>query len=280
MPRRVTRSRRNRPLAHVDRGFRARTHDEAIGAGDAPRIEQRIDRELGGIGGRAHQPELDERRELLAGGEAGVDREPARRQAVDLSLAERAEIAGAEEHQHLVLVFRGVQRVMHAKSGETGEAHVRLGELVVAVVELVGRVRHLAHVVADHLADMHRAVEMETRMEEHHLERQLLRAPQRVVGAKADVAVLVVVEVEPLLGQCRRRLLVRLRGQRARLALDVVEAEAVRGARDEQQHADGERRHAARGARPPRLQSRSGREGVVHWRIGEWQVGTRASAQV
>ena len=121
------------------------SHDEAVRARHAFRVEQRVDRELLRLRVGPLDPELGEARELLARAERGVDGEPARRQAVPLVLAQRAEIARALEHEHLVLVLRRVERVVHAKAGEAEVAKRRLVELVLAVVEELGIEADLAH---------------------------------------------------------------------------------------------------------------------------------------
>src|SRR3546814_10802608 len=68
---------------------------EAICAGDATRVEQGVDRQLMIFGTRPFNPEFAECRKLFAGQFAGIDRQTARRLAVNLILAERAEVAGA-----------------------------------------------------------------------------------------------------------------------------------------------------------------------------------------
>ena len=70
-------------------------------------------------------------------------------------------------------------------------------------------------------------------MEERHLERQLLGAPERLVGPKADVAVLVVVELAQRRRHADLRRLVGLGGKVTGPLADVVESEGQRGGRGE-----------------------------------------------
>src|SRR5947209_9413886 len=81
----------------VDRRLLARAEHEAIGAGEARAVEEGVERQAGGPGSGAHQPELLEVRELLTPGLRRVDTEPARRQPEPLLLPDRPEIARAEE---------------------------------------------------------------------------------------------------------------------------------------------------------------------------------------
>ena len=69
--------------------------------------------------GRLLDPERLEQREFLALGLAGVDREAPRRQSVDFSLCDRAEIAGAEKDADLVVIVGLVDRRVQPKAGET-----------------------------------------------------------------------------------------------------------------------------------------------------------------
>ena len=65
-------------------------------------------------------------------------------------------------------------------------------------------------------------------MEERELERQLGVAPYRLVAAEADVAVLVVVELDQLARQLRLGDAERCRREGARPLGDILEAEAGR----------------------------------------------------
>ena len=117
---------------------------------------------------------------------------------------------------------------MDAKAVEAEVAQLVEIEPVLAEVEQ-GRVEgqrplagRLDHVDLDRLGDG------PTLQEQHQLERQFLAAPDRLVRAEADVAVLVVVEVPDLLGHADRRRLVGLLGQRLSPLGDVLEAEGER----------------------------------------------------
>src|SRR6185295_5302161 len=143
---------------------------------------------------RLHGPEADEGRKFLALTADSVDREAARGQAVALAGAERAEVARAEEHDDLILVGARVQRIVRAEAAEPQVAPALRRQLVLAEVEIAGAVRDVTRALRRHLVDAH-GVRLElAEVEEHQLERQLVVAPQRMVGTEADVAILVVAE--------------------------------------------------------------------------------------
>src|SRR3546814_20698590 len=80
---------------------------EAICAGDATRVEQGVDRQLMIFGTRPFNPEFAECRKLFAGHFAGIDRQTARRLAVNLLLAQHADVTGAVEGDQLLLLDIG-----------------------------------------------------------------------------------------------------------------------------------------------------------------------------
>ena len=61
----------------------------------------------------------------------------------------------------------------------------------------------LAAVSSFDLVDPHRRRLELAEVEEHHLERQVLGPPERVIGAPADVAILVVIQVRQIVGEIR-----------------------------------------------------------------------------
>src|SRR5690606_26829575 len=67
---------------------------------------------------RFYQPEFAKNRKLFATGFGGINCQSACREAIDLSRSYQAKIRGALKHQELILVFIGVERVMHAESGK------------------------------------------------------------------------------------------------------------------------------------------------------------------
>ena len=133
---------------------------------------------------------------------------------VPLVLAQRAKVARALEHEHLVLVLRRVERKMHAEAGKAEVAKRRLVELVLAVVEELGIEADLARRAARNLGDARRPVVERARVEELDLERQVRGAPQRSRRLEADVAILVVRQILQRLRQVAPRRLVRLRRKR------------------------------------------------------------------
>ena len=92
--------------AHVHHRLAAGTNVELVRAASraASRAARRASACVASAAGFTSQ-NSDEARKLLALAADGVDRETARRQAVALAGAERAEVARAEEHGDLVLVL-------------------------------------------------------------------------------------------------------------------------------------------------------------------------------
>ena len=181
--------------AHRGGGLRAGLDVEAVGARGAWRVEQCVHRDLGGQRVGPHQPELGEAGEFLAPAAHGVDGQPARRQAVLLALAQRAEVARTLEDHQLVLVGAGVQVVVQTKACKAQVAPGLGPQLVLAVVKVRAAVGDVAHALGRHLVDQHRLFLVQPQMEEHGLVRQLLGPPQSAIRAPADVAHLVVVEL-------------------------------------------------------------------------------------
>ena len=114
---------------------------------------------------------------------------------------------------------------MDAKTREARRAQLRWIDTVLAVVELVAGKLNVAHARRRDFVDTHGPLIVKSGVEKHELERQPGVAPERAVGAKADIAVLVVIEIEQFLGQvavgeplCRAR-------EGARLRDHVIEAE-------------------------------------------------------
>src|SRR5437660_1889338 len=87
--------------ARVEYRFLAGVQIELVGACRSLAVEQRVDRRAVGIRPRCLDPEFAEERKFLVGS-AGVDRKSARRHAIALAPAEKAEIARAQERDRLV----------------------------------------------------------------------------------------------------------------------------------------------------------------------------------
>ena len=106
----------------IEHGGVAGPDGEAIGRRRALAVEQRVHDDGIGACRRLLDPERLEEREFLALRFAGVDGEPPRRQAVQLSLGHGAEIARAEKDADLVVIVGLVDRRMKAKAGKA-EVH-------------------------------------------------------------------------------------------------------------------------------------------------------------
>ena len=235
-------------------GAAARRDVEAVGAGHARPDQARIQRHARRVGRGLLEPEAVEAREFLALAAGGVHRQAARRQAVLLAGAERAEIARAQEDDQLVAVVRAVQRGVQPKARDLGR-RARTGQRrqlrgIAAVVEGGGRhLQRLHPALRVDLLDLQRLREAPPGMEEHQLEGPVL--PQRPIRAETDVAVVVIAQVEQRAVAAGRRVAPGLQRQRAGLGRDLVEAEGQGSAGrteglgdDEQAAQDGPGLHA------------------------------------
>src|SRR6185503_12190771 len=144
-----------------------------------------------------------------------------------LVAADGAEVAGAEENDDLVVVVGLLDRVVEAEAGVAEVLRHLAGEVVLPVVEVARRELERLHAVRVDGAQLHDAVVVEAGVEELHLEGQLLVAPEGAIGAEADVAPLVVTELQEPVGNLPTRVLEGLRGDLLGLLGDVVQAEAL-----------------------------------------------------
>src|SRR5690606_5629250 len=118
--------------------LRRRIEGELEGARNRGAVEQGVNCSALGVGRRGLDPELAEDRKLL-GIPACVDGQPARRKAIMLPAAEKAEVARAEEGDGLVEHLRLVEWIVQAETREARVHRQRLVELGAAVVEHLGR---------------------------------------------------------------------------------------------------------------------------------------------
>ena len=152
---------------------------EAVGAGNARAVEQRVDDHGVAVGDRRLDPESPEEREFLAFGLAHLERQPARREAVELILAERAEIARALEDGDLV---EAVRRIDAPVQPDPGEADILLRQGLgedLAGSEHVRRVGEVVRLAAFDDGDVDLLLVVEAAVEELELERQVGLGPDR-----------------------------------------------------------------------------------------------------
>ena len=114
---------------------------------------------------------------------------------------------------------------MQAKARKAQVAPGVGAHLVFAVVEVGAAVADVACALGRDFVDQHRFFLVQAQVEEHGFERQLVGAPQGAVGAPADIAHLVVVELGEVCGQRVAGGLVGLFGPLACDAGDGVEIE-------------------------------------------------------
>jgi hypothetical protein len=111
-----------------------------------------------------------------------------------------AEVAGADEDDHLVEVIPAVDAVVDAEPRVAEVRRQRLREAVPTVVEETGVEGEGASDAAFDQVDRDGPIEEESQMEELELERQSLFAPDRPGRFEADVAMLVVIEIQQEVG--------------------------------------------------------------------------------
>ncbi len=232
---------------HVQRAVLARRQHHAIGAGGARRIEQRVDHQVAPISLRPLDPEFAEPRELLAHWQCRVDRQPARGEPVPLALADDAEVAGAEQGHHLVLLVLLVQRIEHLEAGEAQS--LQRGRVDVDTAELEHRrvVANLAHFRRGDFIDAHRRVEVHALVIELQMERGFDVLPVGMLRVEAHALVVGECHLAEFVGQVAHRLLVTAGSQFLSPLGHIVEAERQRTAGH--QHAQATRQtgqHARR----------------------------------
>ena len=136
----------------------------------------------------------------------GVDGETARGEAVALAAADGAEVARALKHHVLVEIVRAVDGPVDAEAGEAvRRSGIHLAdERPESKEALVGH-ETLGGAVLDE-PDLDGRVEKPAHGQQLDLEVEILAAPDRLIGAEANVAELIVGELAERLRQRRRRL--------------------------------------------------------------------------
>ena len=212
----------------VERAVLASEEIESEGACRRLAVEQRIEGRVIAALLRRFDPEFAEERKALVIG-AGVDAERARRKAIFLVAAEKAEIARAEEGDHLVVDMRLVERKMQAKAGEAGVDGERLLELEAAIVE---ERRRIGNGRRDAVADRvhrHRAPIEKAEMKRLQPEAAVRAREDVMVALEANLSPGVEVQSVERLRQARRNRSVEGRQREvARPLHHVLEAESRR----------------------------------------------------
>jgi len=264
----------NQGDVRLDHAFLAWSEVEAEGAGRRFAVEQRIDDDVLGHGVRRLDPEFAKERKLLLETRIGVDRQSARRQAVALAAAEKAEIARAEKRDHLVPDVGRVDRKAQPKAGEAEIDRQDVVDLGPAVVEEIGGVGDRRRDAVTQDVDDHRTLVEMPEMKQFEAEIGPVLAEQRLIGFEADVAPGVEIEVRQAVGQRGNRAVERRGGKVARPLDDVWEAERRR------RSSRSLRRAGLGGRRRNNASARSGHEAaeqrpagqIVHERHSGWAV--------
>ena len=102
----------------IHRQIHTRAYDKPVGADDAGAVQQGIDGQGVGVLVRFFDPELAEDREFLGLRESRVNRKPAGGQAISLSHANGAKIAGTQKDSNFVVGVIPLQRVMNPQPGK------------------------------------------------------------------------------------------------------------------------------------------------------------------
>ncbi|MNN09022.1 hypothetical protein D3C81_1218920 [compost metagenome] len=201
---------------------------KSVSTGGTRRVEQGVDHEAGAVLVRRLEPELGEIGEFFTLLGVGIDGQTAGRQAVLAGSVHRAEVTGAEEGHHVVLVqFRRLEQL------EAGEAQVA-GELLgvdggVFVIEQRRTEMYFARHSGFRIdaVHAHRLLEAHADVEELHVQLTLVVFPQRMVAVVAD-------RVEVLRGHCcqgRRQhllgVLIAIAGQLLGLHFQRLEIEGL-----------------------------------------------------
>ncbi len=203
--------------------FGARAH-EAIHAGQAGPVEQGVQRDA--VPDRAFQIERGEVRKLLRLRHGGVDGDAARRQAVLALHTAGAEIGRALKRQPVGL---GRRRVHDPETGKAAVAGHFFRQSRRAVVEHIGRERHLARLVALHQMDAHRLLGEAVRVEQLHAEGRRRLVPQGLFGLETNFLDGVEVDRVQQLRVRNHRRDIRPGGQLAGLFAQCVHAELALG---------------------------------------------------
>src|SRR6476660_4977850 len=193
-----------------DRGF-TRPYREAIGRSRTLAVQQRMHDDGIGVGGRLFDPERLEQGEFLPLGLAGVDCESPRRQSVDFSFCDGAEIAGAQKNANLVVIIRPFDRRVNPKPCKT-QIYLWARRCRAAERKVVRTVGDPGGLAVRNLVDIHSWRVIETAMEELHFEGQFLAAPKRAFGQEAYRTIVIVIQVLQAVWQLGIRRLERFAG--------------------------------------------------------------------
>ena len=135
---------------HVHRRRAAAMHDEAVGTGHARPVEQGVDHDGVVVDVAFADPEVGEVREFFRVRDAGVLRQPSRRQAELVGLAHAPEVRGADEACPALVLAQG-RLVGGLANLEAGEGRRRRRELRERTarrrLEIVGAKQDLARLV-------------------------------------------------------------------------------------------------------------------------------------
>ena len=120
---------------------------------------------------------------------------PAGGHAIDLALAQQAEIAGPLKGAELVPFVGGVQLIQETITRVAGIGRDIRRQAQRSVIKEVGHKPHRLHMGGGKLVEMHRLLVNIAQMEKLDAKRQLFLRPQRPVVPKRDLAILVISQV-------------------------------------------------------------------------------------
>jgi hypothetical protein len=187
---------------HVHHQCLARPDMEPVGASDTGGIQQGINRQYFRIFCRLLDPERLEHRKFLGTVHAGIDCQPARRQAVLFLATHCAEITRAEKYRDIT---GQIDMGVHTKTGKT-EINRKMFALQPAfsVIEHGCVISDFTGLATIHHMDMNRCLEKQAEMEKLDLETPALPGPQGMVVTVTDGLVLIPVQARNGLRDCFR----------------------------------------------------------------------------
>ena len=235
MPKRDTAGAYEQGRFDVHRHALAALEREAVGADDRGPLHQRVDDQrvvaLLGV-----DIELGEVGELFRTvGDRDVERNSARRQAVLVEFADGAEISGAEKGDPVVLapIERAVARLLDAQTGEAGALRQTMRHRIGGHVEIGLVVDDLARLTVLDRIHVDGLLEEQAEVEEGDGKASGSVGEQGVVGAKADLAPFLVVDLLNDVGRRTGRRRIGAVRPFARLSLEEIERKGRRLAEGE-----------------------------------------------
>ena len=186
---------------HVHHGIATGHDHEAIGAGCARGIKQRINRQTFIGGFRTLNPELTEARKLFSGRQRGINSQSAGRKPIYLALTEHAEIAGSEHADDLIVLVFAVDRIQNLKARKTEVFNRVFIVLNVAKIKIVRAIFNFTYAGCRHFINGDRRIEIHSLVIKLELERAFQIIPIGFVVIKLNLLIVRILHVAEGRGQ-------------------------------------------------------------------------------